>query len=159
MATPKLYTPTWIKIILFPQLSGDGYSSPGELSCFCWENSFRFKVVKADYIGIDTVSLQRGINFNRDFSYFNIDSKATGIFSLFRYTGGNLFVFVGAGITIPLSYESKKNLVNSNVVLSSEYYKMVPDSYPTFFFDSNIISDVGIGVNYENVSLTSNILT
>ena len=124
-----------------------------------WENSFRFKSVRADYIGIDTVSLKKGINSYREFSFFNLDVKVLGIFSLLGYENGNLFTFIGTGISIPLGKESEFHYADQQHVLSQQYYNRIPTGESEFFFDGNILAEAGIGATYKNISLTLNFLT
>ena len=130
-----------------------------KLFSLSWENSFRLKLVRADFIGIDSVSLNDDINFYREFDFFNFDSKVLGIFSLYNYDQGNLFAQFGTGISIPLSYKSNKQSINTNVVLRPEYFRMIPSGDSEFFFDGNLLTEIGIGAVYTNLSLSANLIT
>ena len=124
-----------------------------------WENSFRFKSARADYIGIDTVSLKKGINSYREFNFFNFDTKVLGTFSLLGYENGNLFTFIGTGISIPLVKNAEFHHADAQYVLSQQYYSRVSSGGYEFFFDGNILAEAGIGSTYKNISLTLSFLT
>ncbi len=122
-----------------------------------WENSCRYKKVRADFYGLDTLENKLSIYAYTNYVFYNVDTKAVGQIKLIDLDGIKLSTNISAGISINISNEMNIDFdkANSTILLINPDGEMAPEL--TYINNTGMIFDAGLEIQYYKFLISASI--